>query len=226
MSVDDNSALQLQIMQAFEFRHACKVMDPERKVPESEFQTILESARLSPSSFGFEPWKFLVVQSSDLREKLKPLTWGAQNTLPTASHFIIALARTPKSMRFDRDYIQHMMRDIHQLPAEVVAKRGAFYKAFQTEDFSLLDSERAMQDWATKQTYIALANMMTTAALMQIDSCPIEGFKQTEVNKLLGTDFGVDSSEYQVAYMLALGYRVNQQPSKTRQSQAEVVQWF
>ena len=214
------------IMNAFQFRHACKVMDATQKIPEDVFQTILETARLSPSSFGFEPWKFLVVQNMDLREKLKPLVWGAQNTLPTASHFVIALARTAKAMRYDSDYIQHIMQDIHHLPDNVIETRRGFYQQFQESDFDLLSSERAMWDWASKQTYIALANMMTTAALMEIDTCPIEGFKQKEANELLATEFGVDTSEFQVAYMLAFGYRVNPQNPKTRQSAETVIEWF
>lgn len=217
---------QTHILNAFQFRHACKVMDANRTIPAALFQTILEAARLSPSSFGFEPWKFLVVQDKALREKLQPLTWGAQNTLPTASHFVIALARTGKSMRYDSDYIQHMMQDIHHLPDEVIEKRRGFYQQFQTADFNLLESDRAMFDWACKQTYIALANMMTTAAFLEVDSCPIEGFKQQETNALLASDFGVDTSEFQIAYMLALGYRVNPQSEKTRQPMDEITQWF
>lgn len=220
------SNVQTQILNAFQFRHACKVMDAERKIPDDVFQTLLETARLSPSSFGFEPWKFLVVQNPELRAKFKPIVWGAQNTLPTASHFVIALARTAKSMRYDSDYIHHMMKDVHGLPDDVIEMRGGFYKTFQESDFDLLSSDRAMFDWATKQTYIALANMMTSAALMEIDTCPIEGFKEKEVNELLGDELGVDTSEYRVAYMLAFGYRVNPQKSKTRQSAEEIIEWF
>jgi len=220
------SDIPTQILSALTFRHACKVMDADKKIPEEAFFLILESARLSPSSFGFEPWKFLIVQKPALREKLKPIVWGAQNTLPTASHFIIALARTPKSMRYDSDYIQHMMTEVHGLPAEVVEMRGGFYQTFQRDDFDLLSSDRAMFDWATKQTYIALANMMNTAAMMQIDSCPIEGFKQQEMNALLTSEFGVDTTEFQAAYMLALGYRVAPAKPKTRQSIDTITEWF
>ncbi|BBP42288.1 NAD(P)H-dependent oxidoreductase [Thiosulfativibrio zosterae] len=214
------------LLEPFHFRHACKVMDANQKIPADQFATILEAARLSPSSFGYEPWRFLVVQNMALRDKLKPHTWGAQNTLPTASHFVIALARTAKGMRYDSAYIQHMMQDIHHLPAEMIAKRKGFYQAFQESDFDLLSSERALFDWSSKQTYIALANMMTVAAQMQIDSCPIEGFKTQEVMDLLASDFGVDTTEFQIAYMVAFGYRVNPQNPKTRQPIDDICEWF
>ena len=104
-----------EILDAYHFRHACKVFDPEKKIPEDTFETILETGRLSPSSFGFEPWKFLVVQDPTLREKLLPVTWGAQKMLPTASHYLIILARKRPDLIWSSDYITHMMRDIHHL---------------------------------------------------------------------------------------------------------------
>ncbi|SIO19372.1 hypothetical protein SAMN05443662_1695 [Sulfurivirga caldicuralii] len=214
-----------QALDVMHFRHACKVMDENRKIPEETFQTILEAGRLSPSSFGYEPWKFLVVQSPALREKLLPITWGAQNTLRTASHFVLILARTAKSMRYDSDYIQHMMRDIHHLPQEHIQKREQFYRIFQEEDFHLLESERAMFDWASKQTYIALANMMTIAASLGVDSCPVEGFKMDAVNELLASDFGIDTTEFRISVMCAFGYRVNEAKPKTRQPLEDIVQW-
>ena len=215
-----------KIIEAFHFRHACKVFDVQKKINDNDFMTILETGRLSPSSFGFEPWKFLVVQNSELREKLKPVTWGAQGTLPTASHFVVILARKQKSMRYDSDYITHMMYDVHNIPKEQAEMRRGFYKKFQEEDFNLLESERATFDWAGKQTYIALGNMMTAAAMLGIDSCPIEGFKADEVEKLMAKEFGVDTEEFGVAVMVAFGYRVNEQPEKTRQRMEDIMQWY
>ncbi len=215
-----------KIIEAFHFRHACKVFNAEKKISDNDFMTILETGRLSPSSFGFEPWKFLVVQNSELREKLKPVTWGAQGTLPTASHFVVILARKQKSMRYDSDYITHMMYDVHKIPKEQAEMRRGFYKKFQEEDFNLLESERATFDWAGKQTYIALGNMMTAAAMLGIDSCSIEGFKADEVEKLMAKEFGVDTEEFGVAVMVAFGYRVNEQPEKTRQRMEDIMQWY
>jgi len=125
-----------KILEAYNFRHACKVFDATKKISEKDFLTILETGRLSPSSFGFEPWKFLVVQNRELREKLLPSTWGAQGTLPTASHFVIILARKQKSMRYDSDYIEHMMSDIHHLPKEVSEARRKVYKTFKEKVFA------------------------------------------------------------------------------------------
>ncbi|WP_176519285.1 nitroreductase family protein, partial [Bacillus toyonensis] len=66
-----------KIMEAFHFRHACKAFDPMQKISEEDFNFILETGRLSPSSFGYEPWKFVIVQNKEVREKLQPYSWGA-----------------------------------------------------------------------------------------------------------------------------------------------------
>ena len=215
-----------QIIKAYNFRHACKVFDTGKTINEEDFSIILETGRLSPSSFGFEPWKFLVVQNMQLREKLMPVTWGAQGTLPTASHFVIILARKQKSMKYDSTYISHMMQDVHHLPTESAEGRGAMYKVFQESDFNLLESERTMFDWASKQTYIALGNMMTTAAMLGIDSCPIEGFQTENLEKVMQDEFGVDTTEFGVAVMVAFGYRMDDQRPKTRQAVEEVTAWY
>lgn len=215
-----------KILNAYSFRHACKIFDAEKKISDDDFFTILETARLSPSSFGFEPWKFLVVQDMGLREKLLPVTWGAQGSLPTASHFIIILARKQKSMHYDSDYIEHMMSEVHHLPKEVLTARREKYRLFQESDFSLLESQRATFDWAVKQTYIALANMMTTAAMLDIDSCAVEGFKAKELEDLVSKEFGVDTEEFGVGVMVAFGYRKDPQKPKTRQSMQDIIEWY
>jgi len=71
------------VIEAFNYRHACKEFNPEKKIADQDFTFILETGRLSPSSFGFEPWKFLIVQNKELREKLKEHTWGGQKQIPT-----------------------------------------------------------------------------------------------------------------------------------------------
>jgi len=213
------------IIQAYNFRHACKVFDTDKKISDDDFSFILETGRLSPSSFGFEPWKFLVVQNMALREKLKQVTWGAQATLPTASHFVVLLARKPKMMQYDSEYIDHLMRDIHHLADDTIEKRKGLYKTFIENDFSLIN-ERACFDWATKQIYIALGNMMTSAAMIGIDSCPIEGFKAKELAQIMVEEFGIDAEEFGVACMVSFGYRINEQLKKTRQSIEDITQWY
>jgi nitroreductase len=212
------------VLDAFHFRHACKEFDPARKIPADAFETILETGRLSPSSFGYEPWRFVVIQAPALRERLLPVTWGAQKTLPTASHYVAILVRKG-GMRYDGDHVQHMMNDVYQFPPERIEGRNKVYRKFQESDFKLLDSERALFDWGCKQAYIALGNMMTSAALIGVDSCPIEGYDQADAEAVLAEAGVLDTQEWGLAVMVAFGYRVKPQSTKVRQAMADVVRW-
>lgn len=215
------------IIDAFWFRHACKEFDESRQISKEDFEFILEIARLSPSSFGLEPWKFLVIQNPLVREKLRQHTWGGQKQLPTASHVLVALVRKSRFMRYDSDYVQNLMREVQQYPDEARLARTAVIEKFQRHDYAILDSEQKMTDWATRQTYLPLANMMTAAALIGIDSCPIEGFEKDGLEQVLAADMAVDLKCWGVAYLLAFGYR-KQAPlrPKTRQEMESVVEWF
>lgn len=215
------------ILDAYQFRHACKEFDAEQKISAEDFDFILEIARLSPSSFGLEPWQFLVVQNLELREKLREFAWGGQKQLPTASHVILTLVKKSHFMRFDSDYLQHMMRNVQKYPEDVIQLRGKLIEKFQTSDFDLLGSERTLTDWATRQTYLPLANMMTAAAMIGIDSCPIEGFERAAVERVLAEEAGVNLAHWSAAYMVAFGYRKNPPPRpKTRQERDAVVRWL
>ena len=215
-----------KFIEAMQFRHACKEFDGTKKITDGDFNTILEMGRLSPSSFGYEPWKFVVVQNETLREKLKEFTWGAQGQLPTASHFVIILARKKNSMIYGSDYINSMMK-LKGLPEDVVALYKQFYEKFQKEDFNLLESDRALFDWACKQTYIAMGNMMSGAATMGIDSCPIEGFDAKSANEFIVNELGIDGEEFGVSVMTAFGYRKeNPSREKSRQELEAVTAWY
>ncbi|WP_429840747.1 NAD(P)H-dependent oxidoreductase [Brevibacillus sp. FIR094] len=215
-----------QIIEAYQFRHACKEFDSAKKITVEDFDFIMETARLSPSSFGFEPWNFLVLQDPALREKLLPVTWGAQKQLPTASHFVIVLARTKQEMAADSEYIQHIMKDTQDLPENVVQQKGSAYDHFLKNDFALFDDERVMFQWASRQTYIALGNMMTSAAMIGIDSCPIEGFAKEKVEDILAAEGLLDRERFGVACMVAFGYRKNEPRAKTRQTKEEIIRFI
>ncbi len=101
----------------------------------------------------------------------------------------------------------------------------AVYKKFQQEDMPIADSQQALFDWTSKQTYIALANMMTGAALVGIDSCPIEGFNYAEVNRILAEEGLFDPTEWGVSVMVTFGYRAKEIKSQYRKPIEEIVQW-
>ncbi len=211
-----------QVLEAFRFRAATRRYDPLKKVSREDFDYILELARLSPSSVGSEPWQFLVVQNPTLREKLKPVSWGAATQLDDASYLVVILAK--KNARYDSAFFRNGLEK-RGLTAEQMEKTIARYKTFQEQDMKILDSERTLFDWTSKQTYIALGNMMTGAALIGIDSCPIEGFDYDEVNRILAESGAFDPHEWGVSVMVTFGYRAKEIKSKYRKPLEEIINW-
>lgn len=215
-----------KIIESLNFRHACKEFDLTKKIKDEDFDLILESMRLSPSSMGLEPWKFLLVQNKELRDRLKDVVWGGQKQIPTASHLIIALTKKSYFMRYDSEYVSNFMTSIQHHSKEMKQFRLNFFKKFQEEDHKLLESERAIFDWASKQSYIPLANMMNTAAMLKIDTCAIEGFNKEKVDNILEKYFNVDIKKYSISYILAFGYRINPPKEKTRQKLDDILEIF
>lgn len=210
-----------QVLDAFNYRVSTRSYDGNKKISADDFNYILELGRLSPSSVGSEPWQFLVLQNSELRQKLKPFCWGIP-TMETASHIVVILAK--KNARYDSRYFAEIM-DRRGLEGEARAQSLAIYKKFQEQDIAILDTERSLFDWASKQTYIALANMMTGAAMIGVDSCPIEGFAYKEVNQILVDEGLFDPNEWAVSVMVTFGYRDKEIRPKARKTFDEVVKF-
>lgn len=215
--------MQDTIIKAFNFRHATKEFDNQKKISESDFNTILETGRLSPSSLGLEPWRFIVVENEELKNKLKPYSWGAQKQLDSATHFVIILAR--KNVTASSEYVQHIIRGIKKYEESTIPAVEDKFNNFQT-NFHINDNERTLLDWASKQTYIALANMMTSAALLGIDSCPMEGFDLDQVTEILSEEGVVDTEHFAPSVMVAFGYRKNEPKGKVRQPAEDVIEWI
>ncbi|WP_109078874.1 NAD(P)H-dependent oxidoreductase [Aggregatibacter kilianii] len=217
------SVTKQQVLDAFHFRCATRYYDPARKISKDDFDYILELGRLSPSSVGSEPWQFLVIQNPELRQALKPVSWGMATQLDDASHVVVILAN--KNMRYDsEDFRENLVR--RGLTEEQIQTNMATYQRFQTEHINVLENDRTLFDWASKQTYIALANMMTGAALIGIDSCPIEGFNYAEVNRILAQTGAYDAEKYAVSVAATFGYRAKDIRPKARKPLNEIVHWI
>jgi nitroreductase len=215
-----------EILDAFSFRHACKQFDSTKKVSDEDFNFILETGRLSPSSFGFEPWHFVVVQNMEKREALSKSFWGGDGKWQTASHLVFVLARKDKDLKPGSDFLKHMISDIHSIPADIAVHMNSAYKKFQDEDFGLTKYPQGVTDWSIRQTYIPLANMMSSAAMIGIDSCPMEGFNREVMDNALSSEFGFDKEQYTLSCAVAFGYRVaDPKRNKARQSMDDIVTW-
>ena len=211
-----------QALDIFRRRVSTRYYDPARKISAEDFAAILDFGRLSPSSVGSEPWKFLVIQNQELREKIKPVAWGMQSSITEASHLVILLAK--KHARYDSPFFSELMNRRGFTPEQRAAALER-YRSFQIHDIAIADDERALFDWASKQSYIALANMLTGAAMLGIDSCPIEGMDYAAVEHILAQAGLLDPAEYGVSVAATFGYRARDIQPKPRRDAAETVVW-
>lgn len=142
--------------------------------------------------------------------------------LDAASHLVVLLAK--KGLRYDTPWMRRTLegRNLTEEQMEAALER---YSDFQKNCIKVLEDDRALFDWASKQTYIALGNMMTGAAMLGIDSCPIEGMDYDAVNELLASAGLFDPEEFGVSVAVTFGYRAREIAPKSRRSIEDLVTW-
>lgn len=167
------------ILQQLRWRYATKLFDSSRKITDADWATLEEALVLTPSSYGLQPWKFVVVTDQATKDKLVPISWG-QRQVADASHVVVFAVRKPLT-ESDVDRLIARTSEIRSVPIESLA-------GFQKMMMRSLVPPPASVDihhWAALQAYIALGNFMTTAAMMGIDTCPMEGIVPAKYDELL-----------------------------------------
>ncbi len=207
--------MQNDFSKAMDFRYACKHFDEGKKLSDEEIGFILEAGRKSPSSFGQEPWKFLVITNERLKATLRPLCWD-QPQITSCSHLVVILAAID-AVRPDSG-IPTKRFGRRPLPPEQIE---AYIKLYSTHLSDTLSTDEKTYAWTARQCYIAAANMMTGAASIGVDSCPIEGFEKEKVEAALGLDI----TQYQVAVLIPLGFRIDVQSPQLRLPLEEIVEY-
>lgn len=203
-------------MEAMDFRHACKIFDETKKVSTEDINYILEVGRKSPSSFGMEAWKFLVITNEELKAKLRPACWD-QVQITSCSHLVVVLAGIdcvkPESGEVERKFKRR------EMPQE---KLDFYLGLYAGHLKNTLSSDENIYAWTAKQTAFAAGNMMTAAAIKGVDSCPIEGYDKGKVEEILG----LDTKKYQLSLVLPFGYRINEQSTQLREPLENVVEYI
>ena len=186
-----------QLLTALNWRYATKAFDPARKISAATWAAIEDSLVLTPSSFGLQPWRFLVVRDAAIRAKLRPHSWN-QSQVTEASHYIVFAARTD----ITADDIARLIErtaEVRGQPATALAS----YR--QLMEGNLLNDARKphLHEWAARHTYIAMGQLMAGASVLGIDACPMEGFDPAKYDEILG----VRKDGYACVAAMALGYR-------------------
>ncbi|MGH7942392.1 MAG: NAD(P)H-dependent oxidoreductase [Limisphaerales bacterium] len=169
-----------QLIGQLNWRYATKQFDPHRKIRAEQWATIEEALILTPSSFGLQPWKFVVVTDPSVREKLVAASWE-QRQVADASHLVVFAIKKNLS---EQDIDDHLIRvsEVRGVPRESLGGYRETMVGSLIERLS--DTER--NAWASNQVYIALGNFLTSAALLGIDACPMEGIEEAKYNEILG----------------------------------------
>ena len=186
-----------QLIDQLNWRYATKQYDPARKIPAQDWATLEEALVLTPSGMGLQPWTIQVVDDPKVRAQLLLASYG-QPQVVDASHLVVFATKTNYSEADLDAYIQQMARVRNVAPQSLDGLRNMALRSIVQ---GLNDAER--RNWATNQTYIALGNLVTSAALLGIDATPMEGFERSKYDEILG----LKARGLTASVIATLGYR-------------------
>lgn len=199
------------------WRYATKTFDSTKKLSPAQLETVTESLRLAPSSYGLQPWKFLVITDPALRATLKGHSWN-QAQITDASHLVVLLAKDDMDEAYIAKYID-----------EIATTRGVAKETLETF-FGMMKGgilgmpAEQKKIWMDKQVYIAMGQCMAVCAEEGIDTCPMEGFDKAKYDEILN----LKGTGFHTVLVLPVGFRaesdVYAKAAKVRKSKAEVIE--
>lgn len=182
------------VLEALNWRYATKMFDASKKIPADTWSALEQSLVLAPSSFGLEPWKFFVVDDTAIRQKLLKASWD-QSQVVDASHLVVLTIKTGLD-ETDVDRSMARTAEVRDVPLESLEGFSNMIKGF-------MKNVPDVDHWSSRQVYIALSQLMTSAALLGIDACPMEGFEPEKYDEILG----LPEKGYHAVVVCAVGYR-------------------
>jgi nitroreductase len=191
-----NEALSNEIItEQLHWRYAVKKFNAAKKISDADWKLLEDSLVLAPSSYGLQPYKFIVVNDENLREQLKPAAYG-QTQITDASHLIV-IAHKKVLTDADVDHFVDRIVEVRNQPRESLKDYENTMKGTAQRNVA----ERTIETWNSRQAYLALGFLLETAAMMNIDACPMEGFNPAEFDRILNL------KDYASLVLCTLGYR-------------------
>lgn len=185
------------LLAQLQWRYATKKFDPSRTIPPTVWSAVEQSLVLTPSSFGLQPWKFVVVTDPEIRRQLVPASWG-QTQPVDCSHFVVLATRVGLTVS---DVDRFLERTVEVRGGTVEALGG--YRKVVLGFIEKATVQGWVDSWAQWQAYIALGSLMTSAAVLGVDACPMEGIEPGRYDEILG----LPALGYRTRVACALGYR-------------------
>lgn len=203
------------LLENLNWRYATKKFDATKKISASDLNTLKEAVRLSASSYGLQPYKVVIVENPEIREKLKAAAYGQTQITDASQLFIFANDLNLGAVSVD-DYIKNIS-ETRGVPADALA---GFSDMMKGTIANLSDENKNI--WTAKQTYIALGTLLSAASELKIDATPMEGFNAAQFNEILGFDkLGLNAS-----VIATVGYRHDEDDAqhykKVRKSHEEL----
>ena len=180
------------LLAALNWRYATKKFDPAQKIADATWAVLEQALILTPTSYGMQPLKFLVLTDPALRAQLVPVSWG-QTQPVDCSHYVVLAARAQNTEADVAHYLARMA-EVRGMPVEALA---GFGKVLLGDVVHGPRGQMALE-WAARQSYIALGNFMTAAALLGVDTCPMEGFEPAKYDEILGLRRGLSRGRRQI----------------------------
>ena len=185
------------LLEQLNWRYATKQFDPNKPIADDVWSALEDTLVLSPSSYGLQPWLFFVIKSDDLKSQLRPLSWN-QSQITDCSHLVVfAIKKNLTAADVDRfiestaaarnDSVESLSGYRNMIVSDVVNGPRSF----------------SVNEWAARQAYIALGNFMTSAAVIGVDTCPLEGIDPAGYDKVLN----LQPDGFATVVACAAGYR-------------------
>ena len=178
------------------WRYATKKFNPEKQVSKDDMETLLEAIRLSASSYGLQPYEVMVIKDPEVRAKLKPAAFG-QPQITDASYLLVFAYNT----NVDRQYLDKFIKNNSETRNKPVEDFQDLREMIQNSVLTFTEDVKHI--WASRQVYIALGNLLSAAADLKIDVCPMEGFDSAEFDELLD----LKSKDLKSVTLATVGYR-------------------
>ncbi len=188
----------MNIIESLNWRYATKEFDKTKRISSEDINTIAESLRLTPSSFGLQPWKFLIVSNQEIKDSLLPHSWNQKQVTDCSHHIIFCLPT-----EFNESHIDAFINDTAETRGQDIADLEGYSQMMK--GFLSSKSDEQKRVWMKNQIYIALGGLMTTCALMKIDACPMEGIIASKYDEVLG----LSSKGLMTAVACPIGYRAS-----------------
>ncbi|MFM8357537.1 MAG: NAD(P)H-dependent oxidoreductase [Verrucomicrobiota bacterium] len=206
------------LLNQLQWRYATKKFDPSRPIPPEVWWALEETLVLAPSSFGLQPWKFLVITNPEVKQALVPCSWNQTQPADCSHHVVFCVRQGLDAAHVDR----FLDRQVEIRGGSRAALEG--YRNMMLGSLKQAAEKGFLDTWQTHQVYIALGQFMASAALLGVDTCPMEGIVPPEYDRVLG----LAGTGYATVVACAAGYRAADDKyasaKKVRFSRPEVLQ--